>query len=79
MSKPNVTAEMLLKKYSVKEDRAELAGLVGVAEALEMCMLLLHVHVAPISGPPMRCLRFRSLIWKAQGLKVSGKMHFHRP
>ena len=43
MSKPNVTPAMLLKKYSAKEDRAELAGLVGVAEALEMRMCALVV------------------------------------
>lgn len=39
VTKPNITPAMLLKKYSAQEDRAKLAGLVGVTEALDMRML----------------------------------------
>lgn len=39
VTKPNFTPAMLLKKYSAQEDRAKLAGLVGVTEALDMRML----------------------------------------
>jgi hypothetical protein len=36
MNKPNLTPAMLLKRYSAGDDRAQLAGLVGVGQALEM-------------------------------------------